>query len=72
VSRNDARDDARREMLSWSDHRPACPRCADLLEVGARWCPECGARVVDKSVEVVENAAPLDRERPEDIASGRE
>lgn len=36
----------RRADLLSPDLSPACPRCGDLCGEGARYCPECGVRLL--------------------------
>ena len=36
---------ATRQERATSDLHPACPRCQDLLDPGAKWCNSCGCWV---------------------------
>jgi uncharacterized Zn finger protein (UPF0148 family) len=49
---NDAAQRARRLERAAHYTGPTCPRCLDLLPDGARYCPECGTRLMLEPVTV--------------------
>lgn len=52
------------------DHLPTCPSCLELLDVGARWCSDCGTWLHhDGPTSALMRARALDAARARGLSS---